>query len=104
MKIRYFEDSDMLYIRFFDRPATNSHEVAPGIVFDYDSDNMVVGIEVEDGAQLADLSQLDVSGFPFVRLGDYGSGKVGEPRLAALGPLLVGARRGNLAIIGKGCI
>ena len=33
-------------------------------MFDYDSDNTVVGIEVEDGAQLADLSQLDISGFP----------------------------------------
>ena len=64
MKIRYFADSDMLYINLFDRAAANSHEVAPGIVFDYDENDVVVGIEVEDGARLSDLSRLDVSGFP----------------------------------------
>ena len=79
MKIRYFEDSDMLYIRLFDRPAANSHEVAPGIVFDYDYDNMVVGIEVEDGAQLADLSQLDVSGFPLSDLVITGQARSESP-------------------------
>ena len=73
MKIRYFDDSDMLYIRLFDRP------VAPGIVFDYDSDNMVVGIEVEDGAQLADLSQLDVSGFPLSDLEITGQARSESP-------------------------
>ena len=64
MKIRYFVDSDMLYINLFDRVAANSHEVAPGIVFDYDENDVVVGIEVEDGARLSDLSRLDVSGLP----------------------------------------
>ena len=64
MKISYFREDDMLYISLFERPSTDSMEVAPGIVFDYDSDNVVVGIEIEDGAKLSDLSKLDVSGFP----------------------------------------
>ncbi len=64
MKLSYFPDGDMLYISLFDRPASDSEEVAPGIVFDYDADNVVVGIEIEDGAKLADLSKLNVSGFP----------------------------------------
>ncbi|MFQ6031021.1 MAG: DUF2283 domain-containing protein, partial [Dehalococcoidia bacterium] len=45
MKISYIEDTDMLYIELFDRPAADSHEVAPGIVFDYDVNKVVVGIE-----------------------------------------------------------
>ena len=64
MKISYFQEGDMLYISLFERPSTDSMEVAPGIVFDYDADNVVVGIEIEDGAKLSDLSKLDVSGFP----------------------------------------
>ena len=64
MKVSYYSNGDMLYISLFDRPSVDSAEVAPGIVFDYDADNVVVGIEIEDGARLADLSKLDVTGIP----------------------------------------
>ena len=64
MKVSYYSNGDMLYISLFDRPSIDSAEVAPGIVFDYDADNVVVGIEIEDGARLADLSKLDVTGIP----------------------------------------
>ncbi len=72
MKIDYYSDGDMLYISLFDRPSVGSAEVAPGIVFDYDADNVVVGIEIEDGARLADLSKLDVSGLPLSDLASTG--------------------------------
>ena len=68
MKLSYYSDGDMLNIRLFDRPSVDSEEVAPGIVLDYDADNVVVGIEIEDGSKLADLSKLDVSGFPLADL------------------------------------
>ncbi len=80
MKLSYYSSEDMLYISLFDRPSADSHEVAPGIVFDYDAENVVVGIEIEDGARLADLSKLDVSGFPLSDLaftGEAASAKEG---------------------------
>ena len=72
MKIDYYSDGDMLYISLFGRPSVDSAEVAPGIVFDYDADNVVVGIEIEDGSRLADLSKLDVSGLPLFDLASTG--------------------------------
>ena len=39
----------------------------------------VVGIEVEGGAQLADLSQLDVSGFPLSDLVTTGQARSETP-------------------------
>ena len=72
MKIDYYSDGDMLYISLFERPSVDSAEVAPGIVFDYDADNVVVGIEIEDGSRLADLSKLDVSGLPLFDLASAG--------------------------------
>ena len=64
MEIQYDASSDMLYIGLLKLPSTESEEVAPGIVLDYDENNRVVGIEIEGGAKLSDLSKLNVSGFP----------------------------------------
>jgi len=38
----------MLYIRLMDAESVESEEVAQGIVLDFDQDNRVVGIEIED--------------------------------------------------------
>jgi uncharacterized protein YuzE len=41
--------------------STESEEVAPGIVLDYDENNRVIGIEIEDASSIVDLSRLEVS-------------------------------------------
>ena len=63
MEIQYDSNGDMLYIGLFKRPSTESEEVAPGIVLDYDQDGNVVGIEFDGGSKLAELSKLVISGF-----------------------------------------
>ena len=68
MEIQYDSDVDMLYIGLHHHPSTESEEVAPGIVLDYDEHDRVVGIEIEGGSNLADLSKLDVAGLPFTDL------------------------------------
>ena len=62
MEIQYDADSDMLYVGLLSRPSVESEEVAPGIVFDFDEGNNVVGIEITDGSKIADLSHLEVQG------------------------------------------
>ena len=58
----------MLYIRLMDGVSTESEEVAPYVVLDFDADNRVLGIEIEDASQRMDLSKLEISALPLVNL------------------------------------
>jgi uncharacterized protein YuzE len=47
MKVQYFPDTDTLYIELIDVPSVESEEIMEGVVFDYDKEGKVVGIEIE---------------------------------------------------------
>ena len=64
MTFQYFAETDMLYIQLMDAVSTESAEVAPHIVFDYDATNRVVGIEIEEASHFIDLSRLEISALP----------------------------------------
>ena len=46
MKIKYDKDSDILYISLSDAKIEESDEEKPGLIFDYDEEGSIVGIEV----------------------------------------------------------
>ncbi len=64
MNFQYFSDTDMLYLELAPGTSTESEEVAPGIVFDFDENNKVLGIEIEDAGSFIDLSKLELSSLP----------------------------------------
>lgn len=66
MVFQYFPESDMLHIKLRDGISTESEEVAPSIVMDYDAENNVIGIE--DASSRMDLSKLDISALPLIDL------------------------------------
>ncbi len=68
MIFRYFPETDMLYIELVSGVTTESEEVAPGIVLDFNEHNQVIGIEIEDASKSIDLSKLEVSALPIVDL------------------------------------
>lgn len=68
MNFKYYPDTDMLYIKLVDEVSTESEEVAPGIVLDFNAQNRLVGIEIEDASTFIDLSRLEVSALPIVNL------------------------------------
>ena len=68
MVFQYFSESDMLYIKLKDGVSTESEEVAPNIVMDYDAQNNVIGIEIEDASLQIDLSKLEISALPLIDL------------------------------------
>jgi len=68
MTFRYFPDTDMLYLELVSGVSTESEEVAPGIVLDFDDKSHVIGIEIEDASTFIDLSKLEVSALPIVNL------------------------------------
>lgn len=68
MNFQYYPDTDMLYIRLIDKASTESHEISPGVVIDFDENNHAVGIEIEDASKSIDLSRLEVSALPIMNL------------------------------------
>jgi len=68
MVFQYYPETDMLYIKLSDGVSIESEEVTPGIVLDFNEQNRVVGIEIEDASKFIDLSRLEVSALPIVDL------------------------------------
>jgi uncharacterized protein YuzE len=66
MTFQYFKNDDMLYIKLISGVSTESEEVAPGIVIDYDDNNKVIGIEIEYASKITNLSRLELFSMPIV--------------------------------------
>jgi uncharacterized protein YuzE len=68
MVFQYYQDTDMLYIKLADGVSSDSEEISPGVVLDYDENNRVVGVEIEDASKSIDLSRLELKFLPLVNL------------------------------------
>lgn len=68
MVFEYYPETDMLYIKLSDGVSTDSEEIAPGVVLDFDEHNRVLGVEIEDASKFIDLSRLELRAFPLVNL------------------------------------
>ena len=68
MILLYHSDTDMLCINLTDKASAESEQVAPGVVLDFDEQNQIVGIEIEDASKFIDLSRLEVMALPISNL------------------------------------
>ncbi len=68
MVVEYYADSDMLYIKLVEGKGTESEEIAPGVVLDFDEHNRVVGVEIEDASKFMNLSRLELRALPITDL------------------------------------
>ncbi len=68
MILQYYPDTDMLYVQLASGVSTELEEVASGMVLDFDENDRVVGIEIEDAGTYIDLSRLEVSALPIADL------------------------------------
>lgn len=64
MRIKYYKDTDSLYIDLSEKTSKESLEVAPGIVIDFDENNNIVGIDIDGASRILNLSQFEISNFP----------------------------------------
>ena len=62
MRIQYFPETDTLSIRLNDRPSTESEEIAPDVVIDFDEAGGVVSLEIDLASAKVDLKNLDLKG------------------------------------------
>ena len=54
MKIEYDQQADAMYIRLRAGTVAESEEIRPGVVFDYDVEGKVLGIEMLDVSERTD--------------------------------------------------
>ena len=64
MKINYYPETDTLYIDLSLKTSTESREVSPGVVLDYDSDGNLVGIDVDNASRKLDLKEFALNKLP----------------------------------------
>lgn len=64
MKLKYYPDTDSLYIDLTEQPSVESREVSDGIVLDYDVSGKLVGIDIDNASQKVQLKELTLSKLP----------------------------------------
>lgn len=64
MKIRYFVDTDTLYVELNTRPVVETREINENTLLDLDAEGVLVAITVEHARQSTDLSDLSLQQIP----------------------------------------
>ena len=64
MKLRYYQETDSLYIDFSSKPSAESREVSDGVVLDYDAEGSLVGIDIDNASRKIDLNEILLSKLP----------------------------------------
>lgn len=66
MKFKYYSDTDSLYIDLSHKKSTDSKEISPGVVLDFDEKGQLVGIDIDHASKLVNLSSIKSEGVPIV--------------------------------------
>ncbi|MBI2314115.1 MAG: DUF2283 domain-containing protein [Betaproteobacteria bacterium] len=66
MKVHFDQQTDAVYFRLDDSKIIESEEVKPGIIFDFNDRNQVVGIEILQVGKRVPASQLKQMQFEIV--------------------------------------
>lgn len=64
MKLKYYKDTDSLYIDLSGNLSSESREVSEGIVLDYDDKGNLVGIDIDNATAKVALEKLVLSSLP----------------------------------------
>ena len=64
MKIKYYKETDSLYIDLSSKSGVESKEISEGIVLDYDADGNLVGIDIDNASHKIDLKEIILSKIP----------------------------------------
>jgi uncharacterized protein YuzE len=64
MKVKYYKETDSLYIDLSESVSAESTEISEGIVLDYDAGGKLVGIDIDNASTKVALEKLIVSSLP----------------------------------------
>jgi uncharacterized protein YuzE len=65
MQLKYYPETDSLYIDLSHRASVESREISEGVVLDYDDSGHVVGIDIDNASSKVEMHELLVSKVPF---------------------------------------
>ncbi len=68
MKFHYYKETDSFYIDLSEKTSTDSQEVAPGIVLDFDDSGKLVGIDIQNASENVELTSLEVDEIPLRKM------------------------------------
>jgi uncharacterized protein YuzE len=57
MKLNYYQETDSLYIDLSAGTSVGSKEISEGVVLDYDENNALVGIDIDNAGEKLDLEK-----------------------------------------------
>ena len=64
MKLRYYSETDSLYVEFKPGPSAETREVVAELNVDLDANGDVVGFDIDHASKRLDLSTLEVEALP----------------------------------------
>jgi len=64
MRLKYYPDTDSLYIDLSGKVSADSKEISEGVILDYDVDGNIVGIDIDNASKKVDMKELLVSKVP----------------------------------------
>ena len=64
MKLKYYKETDSLYIDLSLKTSIDSKEISEGVVLDYDSEGNIVGIDIDNASKKVDLKEVILSKLP----------------------------------------
>ncbi|MCB0064076.1 MAG: DUF2283 domain-containing protein [Caldilineaceae bacterium] len=68
MKFHYYPETDSLYIELSENVSSDSREVNPGVVLDFDANGNLVGIDVDNASKVVNLTRLEANSLPLQAL------------------------------------
>ena len=64
MKLNYYSETDSLYIDLSSKTSTESIEISEGVVVDYDGDDHITGIDIDNASRKIDLKEVILNKAP----------------------------------------
>ncbi len=64
MRLKYYRDTDSLYIDLSSKPSAESREISEGVMLDYDTAGNLVGIDIDNASRKIDLKEVILSKLP----------------------------------------
>lgn len=64
MRLKYYPDTDSLYIELSSKASAESQEISEGVVLDYDANGEIVGIDIDNASRKIDLKEITLSKLP----------------------------------------
>ncbi len=64
MKLQYFSDTDTLYINLSNAKPVNTDAITDNLIVDFDADEQVIGITIEQASRVTDLAAIEAIDLP----------------------------------------